>query len=83
VRTQDLPDRLADAGHLFNVQDYVSQVGQGTIADRTRERLGRTDVSVIMLRKLWRRELRALAEGRPLKEWTRPERQLSVGRVSG
>ena len=25
------------------------------------------------LRKVWERELRALAEGRPLKQWTRPE----------
>jgi len=29
---------------------------------------------------LWARELRALAEGQPLKQWTRPERlELAVG----
>jgi 5,5'-dehydrodivanillate O-demethylase len=56
------------------IQDHVAQQGQGVIADRDRERLGRSDVAVILLRKLWARELQALAEGRPLKEWTRTER---------
>jgi 5,5'-dehydrodivanillate O-demethylase len=46
--------------------------GQGIIADRTRERLGRSDAVVILFRKLWARELRALAEGHPLKQWQRP-----------
>ena len=82
LRIEDIPEARADAGWLFNIQDYVSQVGQGTIVDRTEERLGRTDVSVIMLRKIWARELRALAEGRPLKEWSRPAEALGVGRVS-
>jgi 5,5'-dehydrodivanillate O-demethylase oxygenase subunit len=81
-RIEDIPDRNVDTGRLFNVQDYVSQVGQGTIADRRRERLGREDLSVIMLRYLWRRELRALAEGRPLKQWARSVQRLSVGRVA-
>ena len=45
-------------------------MGQGVIADRTQERLGRTDTAIILLRKLWTRELRALAEGRPLTAWT-------------
>jgi 5,5'-dehydrodivanillate O-demethylase len=42
------------------------------IADRERERLGRSDKAVILLRKIWERELRALAEGRPLKQWCWP-----------
>src|SRR5712692_4079309 len=82
VRIEDLPEGRADSGWLFNIQDYVSQVGQGTIVDRAHERLGRTDGSVIMLRKLWARELRALAEGRPLKQWARPVEALGVGRVA-
>ena len=52
-----------------NIEDIVAQAGQGTIADRVHERLGRTDVGVILMRKLWTRELRALAEGKPLKTW--------------
>jgi 5,5'-dehydrodivanillate O-demethylase len=47
----------------------VTQLGQGVIADREQERLGASDAGVILIRNLWKRELRALAEGRPLKEW--------------
>ena len=65
-------DHRTDFYSLFWVEDYVVQVGQGFIADRSNERLGRTDVGVILLRKIWERELRALAEGRPLKQWTTP-----------
>jgi 5,5'-dehydrodivanillate O-demethylase len=54
---------------LFSVEDYVTQVGQGPVAPRHNDRLGRIDQGVILLRKIWERELRALAEGRPLKEW--------------
>jgi 5,5'-dehydrodivanillate O-demethylase len=64
-RVQDVTGRIAT-----NVQDYTAQVGQGAIPDRTIEHLGRSDVGVILLRRIWERELRALADGRPLKEWT-------------
>ena len=46
------------------------QVGQGPIADRETEHLGRIDSGVTLFRRLWQRELRALAEGRPTKRWT-------------
>ncbi|MPZ14891.1 MAG: hypothetical protein GEU73_10805 [Chloroflexi bacterium] len=49
------------------IQDWVSQIGQGAIARRENDHLGRSDTLVILLRKLWERELRALAEGRPPK----------------
>lgn len=58
---------------LFRIEDYVCQVGQGRIWDRSRERLGRMDAGVFLRRKLWERELKALAEGRPLTEWVIPE----------
>ena len=58
---------------LFRVEDYVTQVGQGRIWDRSRERLGAVDRGVFLRRKLWQRELKALAEGQPLKEWVMPE----------
>jgi 5,5'-dehydrodivanillate O-demethylase oxygenase subunit len=72
LRDIDVRTNLSGTGYtdLFWTEDYVAQVGQGTIADRSDERLGRTDVGVILLRKLWQRELKALAEGRPLKQWT-------------
>lgn len=70
---------------LPRFQDDLAQVGQGVIADREHERLGNSDAGIILLRKLWARELRALAEGTPLKEWTRspdmfppPPREVSV-----
>ena len=58
----------------FAPDGYLVTDGQGVIVDRTAERLGRSDAAVILLRKIWARELQALAEGRPLKEWQRPER---------
>jgi len=71
---QDRPD-------IVNIQDHVAQEGQGAIPDRDAERLGRSDAAVILMRKIWLRELRALAEGRPLKEWTRPEGLLATSGV--
>lgn len=52
------------------IEDEIAQTGQGKVADRTHERLGRSDAGVILLRKLWERELRALATGQPVKQWT-------------
>src|SRR5262245_20194467 len=49
--------------NIVNVQDSVAQAGQGVIADRQRERLGKSDVQLYLLRKIWQRELQALAEG--------------------
>jgi 5,5'-dehydrodivanillate O-demethylase oxygenase subunit len=62
---EDVEDRT----HIVSLQDEVTQRGQGEIADRTHERLGRSDAGVILIRQLWTRELRALAEGQALKEW--------------
>jgi 5,5'-dehydrodivanillate O-demethylase len=56
---------------LVRLQDDVAQVGQGLIADRDGERLGRADVGVIAIRRLWARELALFMEGRPTKHWRR------------
>lgn len=69
MRIEDFDKSLGTYFHFW-AEDYVVQVGQGTIADRTNERLGRIDVGVILLRKIWERELRSLAEGGSLKQWT-------------
>ena len=58
--------------HLTLLEDYVVQVGQGMIAERERDSLGRLDVGVLLLRKIWERELRTLAEEQPLKRWSCP-----------
>jgi 5,5'-dehydrodivanillate O-demethylase len=65
-------DEIKDHPNIVNIQDTVAQVGQGTIAYRDADRLGRSDVGIILIRKIWQRELQALAEGRPLKQWQRP-----------
>jgi 5,5'-dehydrodivanillate O-demethylase len=54
------------------VEDDVAQVGQGSnwdSWDRMDEHLGGADSGVVLIRRLWRRELEALSEGRPLKDW--------------
>jgi 5,5'-dehydrodivanillate O-demethylase oxygenase subunit len=59
----------ADNYELTRIEDYVAQVGQGAIADYNQFHLGRNDAVVILFRKIWERELRALAEGTPMKLW--------------
>lgn len=55
--------------HLLFLQDDIAQAGCGLIDERPPEHLGRSDVGVIAVRKLWLRELRALANGEPVTEW--------------
>jgi 5,5'-dehydrodivanillate O-demethylase len=64
----------AEVAHpdLAIVQDIAVQAGQGRIEDRANERLGRSDASIILWRKILARELRAIAEGRKPKRWKTP-----------
>jgi 5,5'-dehydrodivanillate O-demethylase len=55
---------------LVIAQDIAVQAGQGIFADRTHERLGKSDTAIILWRKILARELRAIADGRPMKKWT-------------
>jgi 5,5'-dehydrodivanillate O-demethylase oxygenase subunit len=71
ARVEDM-DSAFGTYKTFWIEDYVTLVGQGAIPDRAQERLGRTDQWMVVKRMLWQRELKALAEGRPLKEWTSP-----------
>ncbi|GIF45779.1 Rieske-like 2Fe-2S protein [Asanoa ferruginea] len=41
-------------------EDYTAMVGQGRVADRTNERLGRSDRVVIKLRHIWTRKIESL-----------------------
>jgi 5,5'-dehydrodivanillate O-demethylase len=71
LRLDDIDPGRTD--HVL-IEDEVAQTGQGAIANRGREHLGRGDLGIVLLRKLWERELRALSEGRALKQWTyKPE----------
>ena len=58
---------------LVRLQDDIAQIGQGRIADRSKDHPGLADAGVIALRKLWRRELRALAQGKATKTWQRKD----------
>ena len=64
----------ADVRHpdLAIVQDIAVQAGQGRVADRQHEHLGRSDAGIIGWRKILTRELRAIAEGRKPKKWKTP-----------
>jgi 5,5'-dehydrodivanillate O-demethylase len=55
------------------IQDTVSIGGQGIIAHRELEHLGRSDVGVGMMRRIWEREMKAICDGAPLKQWRRPQ----------
>ncbi|HEY8693388.1 MAG TPA: Rieske 2Fe-2S domain-containing protein [Chloroflexota bacterium] len=61
-----MPD---DQANLIAAQDYIAQVAQGPIVDRSAERLGNTDAGIILLRKLFTRELEAIKAGQPTKHW--------------
>jgi 5,5'-dehydrodivanillate O-demethylase len=63
--------RFQDIDYLdrVRVQDIAMQAGQGPIADRDNEWLGRSDRAIILWRRILERELRAMSEGRPVKEW--------------
>ena len=48
-------------------------MGQGMIVDRNQERLGQSDAGIMLLRKIFWREMEAMREGRPTKRWRRLE----------
>ena len=59
VAVEDVREAMSN---ITNVEDYVAQVGQGAIADRTAEHLGRSDILVTLLRNIFTREMRNVAE---------------------
>lgn len=61
--------------NIIRIQDGVAVCGQGKIEDRSRERLGNSDAAVILLRRLWKRELGLLAEGKPVTSFGTPDPQ--------
>ena len=62
----DVPYAGEDGRYLQNfivAQDSSAWVTQGPIADRTREKLGQSDVGVIMYRKLLEEQMRLVEDG--------------------
>ena len=79
VRPPSLEDVVPETTDLVRLQDDIAQIAQGDV-DRSADRLGRSDVSVILRRQLWTRELQAFAEGRSLTQWSyNPENQKAEG----
>jgi 5,5'-dehydrodivanillate O-demethylase oxygenase subunit len=56
---------------LTSAQDYVAAMGQGVIADRSDEWLGRSDTGIALLRSIFLREMEAVRRGRNPKQWNR------------
>jgi 5,5'-dehydrodivanillate O-demethylase len=75
MRIQDIDP---DYPRIFVVQDNVALAGQGRLVEREKERLGQSDAGIILLRKLWGRELKSLAQGKPLKPWRRSKERLAL-----
>jgi len=69
--------------HVMN-QDFVAWIGQGAVADRTREHLGESDRGIILLRKRMLEEAAVVARGGEPKAVIRDpakNRKLSLPRV--
>ena len=77
MRIQDIEGD--EKANIVWIQDYAVQVGQGPVRTRKKEWLGRSDKALIMQRKLWERELKAVAEGQPIKRWVWTERLAAIG----
>ena len=65
IRLADIKDRT----HIEFIQDYVVQVGQAPNDTREHENLASSDSVVVLLRKIWRREIEAMLGGGKMKEW--------------
>lgn len=68
MRFKDIPYR-GNGGDMTRIQDRIVLIGQGTIADRTHEILGEADIAIKLLRDIWRREMKAIRDGAPPKQW--------------
>jgi 5,5'-dehydrodivanillate O-demethylase len=60
-------------------QDFIAWLGQGTIADRTREHLGQSDRGIVMMRQRFFAEIDAIAQGAEPKGLIRdPDKNVRV-----
>jgi 5,5'-dehydrodivanillate O-demethylase len=68
---------------LVSAQDYVATVGQGVVADTVNELLGKSDVGVMTLRRIFWRELDAIRNGTPTKHWQRLSAPIKLPKQPG
>lgn len=66
-------DDLLDRPDIINLQDDVALASQPPVGSRPMDRLGRSDAQIILLRKIYSREMLALDAGQPLKAWRVPD----------
>jgi 5,5'-dehydrodivanillate O-demethylase len=59
---------------LVEAQDYVAMRSMGVVADRVNEWLGKSDTGIVFLRNIFWRELAALRNGQPTKQWRKLDR---------
>ena len=69
------PVRDAETGrwissHVMN-QDFIAWMGQGSIADRTKEHLGLSDTGIIMMRQRFLKDIEAIERGEDPKATVR------------
>ena len=58
---------------LVLIEDGIVLLGQGVIPDRSKNRLGSSDAAIVLLRKIYAREMSALVDGRALTEFATPD----------
>jgi 5,5'-dehydrodivanillate O-demethylase len=66
-------EEIEERPDLVLIEDGIVLLGQGVIPDRSKNRLGTSDAAIVILRKLFAREMAALAEGRPGRAFQKPE----------
>jgi hypothetical protein len=71
---KEKPELVPGMGFLVTVQDCAVQASLGPMATREhKEILGQTDLAIAHLRRMWKQELTAFANGKPLRDWKRPD----------
>ncbi len=63
---------------LTPAQDYVAIRGQGETVDRRNEYLGASDAGIVLLRRLFWREMQAMREGRQTKRWRKIDEHIDM-----
>jgi 5,5'-dehydrodivanillate O-demethylase len=82
VPAYEIPVFDERGNHVVNYvegQDIMAWVTQGPITDRTTEHLGRSDIGVAMLRKMFRQQMAAVAKGEdPLGTIREPHERIDL-----
>ena len=65
-------DEVEDRPDIVLIQDGVAMIGQGARRDLSADLLGASDRLVVLLRKLWTREMAAIEAGEAIKQWRIP-----------